>query len=289
MSERPSRRQSTRPACLMWLRWNESVAGARPRLSPSAPAGSPAGPASTSRRKMSSRVSWARPARAASAAIFSIFPILSKNVAKSSPPAAPSCHPQPPAAAQPEGRDRDHAEARQDGEIDDIPAGDVLEGARAPGREPHRREDAGVVDRLHLCALRRLIGIGEQIGGADEEAAPAEPEQAEAEPEMADRDPRQVDAHAGEHEDDAEEHDVERAEALDEMADEESGAIHAEDVPLKHPGGVAEGMAAGGHGQGGSPSSPWSWRCSRASPRARRRERSAGARSRRGGGRCRGA
>src|SRR4029453_6419572 len=49
--KRPSWRAVTRPACASSFKWNESVAGASFNLSPIAPAGSPSGPCSTSRRK----------------------------------------------------------------------------------------------------------------------------------------------------------------------------------------------------------------------------------------------
>ena len=70
--------------------------------SPSCPAGTPSGPASTSSRKMESRVSCASAARAVAACLISMFPYLSKRSNLSSPdPPVSSSMITPPSTAQP--------------------------------------------------------------------------------------------------------------------------------------------------------------------------------------------
>src|SRR6185369_17559369 len=74
MSERPSRRHATSPACLSWVRWKDRVGAGRPMPSAIWPAGRPSGPAWTSSRKMPSRDSWASASSGTTASLISIFP-----------------------------------------------------------------------------------------------------------------------------------------------------------------------------------------------------------------------
>ena len=96
-------------------------------------------------------------------------------------------------------RGADHGRHQRQGrEIDDGPAGLGLQHAGQRRRRGGRGIDDEIVARLHLGALGRRIGGGEQRRAADEGEVPAEADQDVGDEEVGEVDAGQIDERAAE-------------------------------------------------------------------------------------------